>query len=194
LFSDRTRDHGIEKLCRNKKAIYLAPLESTVIPLEIPLAKGGEAFWLDSRIIGYVEEEDKKLELYAVKVTYEIATEGYAGVLSTPDPPTLLGTFPTTSASNFRYCPQSGYLVFSDYVYPDGNLTSVREQDEVWESRGDSAYVYDSTYVRHWDTWVGPKSSSLFSVRLFRDPDYIWHFGPQFVNLLKGTGHVRFPV
>jgi hypothetical protein len=187
----KARNSDVEILCRNAKAIYLAPLESSVVPLEIPLAKGGESFWLDSRTVGYVEAADKELELYAVNVKYETEGEGRPGVLSAPDPPTLLGTFPTTTASNFRYSPHSRYLVFSDYVYPDGNLESVGDQDDIWESRGNSAFVYDSTFVRHWDTWVGPKRSSLFSVRLFRDPDHQWHFGSQFINPLKDTGHVN---
>lgn len=110
------------------------------------------------------------------------------------DHPTLIGSFPTTTATNFRFSPVSGYLVFSDYVYEDGNLTSVVEQDKAWESRGDSALVYDSTFVRHWDTWNGPKKSSLFSVRLRKDPDHKWHFGPNFNNVLLGTGHVRHSI
>lgn len=144
---------------------------------------------MDSRTVAHVVEGEKNLEIYALNLKFE--TEGNAGVLSTPDPPTLIGTIPTKTATNFRYRLASGYLVFSDSVYPDGNLTSVAEQDEAWENRGTTALVYDKTYVRHWDTWVGPKQSSLFSVRLYLDPDRNWVFTAEFANTLKGTGHVR---
>jgi hypothetical protein len=173
----------------------VSPLESAVQPLEISLAKGGDAFWLDSRTVGHVveDEEEKVLQLYALTLKFE--TEGLLSLLSTltPQPPTLIGTFPAPSAANFRYSQSSGHLVFSSYVYPDGNLSAVREQDEAWENRGTSALVYDSTYVRHWDTWVGPKASSLFSVQLTRDADHKWTLGSEYINLLKDTGHVRLP-
>ncbi|KAJ3747143.1 Alpha/Beta hydrolase protein [Lentinula detonsa] len=173
---------------KNHKNIYVAPLESSVQPFKLPLTEGGEAFWLNGRTLAYVlESEQKTLEIFALDLLYEPATNESVGVLSSK-PPVLLGTFPTTSASNFRYS-TDGYLVFSDSVYPDGNLTTVKEQDEAWENRGNTALVYDHTYERHWDHWVGPKTQSLFSVRLVQDPDHKWTFGSEFVNLLAGTEH-----
>jgi hypothetical protein len=130
------------------------------------------------------------LAIYALDIKFETETEGNPGVLSSPEPLTFIGKFPTKAATNFRYSAISGYLVFSAYVYSDGNLTAVKDHDEAWESRGNSAFVYDTTYERHWDTWVGKKKSSLFSVRLFQDPDRKWVFGTHFVNLLQGTDHV----
>lgn len=191
---------------RNKKLIYIAPLESKVQPLEIPvrihfckcvvdtkylqLAKGGEAFWINSRTVAHVVEGDEALELYALDIKFEAQTDDQAGSLTAPTPPTLIGKFPTKSATNFRFSPASGQLVFSAYVYPDGNLTAVKKHDDEWESRGNSAFVYDTTYVRHWDTWQGAKKPALFSVRLALDPERKWIFGTHFINLLKGTGHV----
>ena len=154
------------------------------------LAKGGEAFWLNSRTVAHVFEEDDALALYAINIRFEAESEGNPGVLSTSLTPLLIGKFPTKSATNFRYSAGSGYLVFSAYVYSDGNLTAVKDHDKAWETRGNSAFVYDTTYERHWDTWVGPKKNSLFSVRLVQDPDRQWVFGEQFVNLLAGTKHV----
>jgi len=43
----------------------------------------------------------------------------------------------------------------------------------------------------HWDTWVGPKKPTLFSVRLHKDSDDKWILGNEFINVLKGTEHVR---
>ena len=104
----------------------------------------------------------------------------------------LVGTFPTSSVANFRYAQGPGVLVFSDSVHADGDLTRVRENDEAWENRGDNALVYDDGYERHWDAWVGPKKTSLFSVPLTKDASgQQWRLGGQFVNLLLNTGHVR---
>ncbi|KAG6918779.1 hypothetical protein DXG01_011970 [Tephrocybe rancida] len=174
---------------KNKKSLVVTPIESSVNPLEIHLEKGGEAFWIQSRTLAHVVEGDVGLEIYALDITFEAASEGRAGVLATANAPVLIGKLPNKGATNFRYSTTSGVLVFSDYVYPDGNLTSVAEQDGAYETRGNSAYVYDKTFERQWDTWVGPKKVSLFSVRLHQDPDRKWVFDEQFTNLLQGTKH-----
>lgn len=157
------------------------------------LEKGGEAFWIKTKTIAHVVESNGHLEIYVLDINFETESEGKAGVLETPEPPKLIAKLPNKSAGNFRYS-VSGHLVFSDYVYADGNLTSVGKRDEAQEHRGNSAYVYDTTFVRHWDTWVGDKKLSLFSVRLFQDPDRNWIFGDEFVNLLKGTDHVMLSI
>ncbi|KAI0057861.1 alpha/beta-hydrolase [Artomyces pyxidatus] len=169
---------------KNHKSIFIAPLESSVSPVEVPLAKGGETFWLNTHTVGHVvaDEGGKTSSLYAISVQF--TTESL-----TPEPPVKVGSFPTSSATNFRYAAKAGVLVFSDYVFSDGNLTSVRKNDEEWEKRGNSAFVYDETYERHWDTWGGPKRPSLFTVKVFQDPGRTWHFGEHFINVLDGTGH-----
>lgn len=174
---------------RNKKAIYIAPVEAAVQPLEIPLTKGGQAFWLTPRVIAHVvpNEETKVQDVYAISV--EIHTEPDSAKIATPEPPVLIGSFPTSTSGNFRYIPDSGILVFSDSVYEDGELKAVKEGDEAWEARGTTALVYDETYVRHWDTYRGPKHQSLFSVTLAQK-DGIWSLGEEFINLLAGTKHV----
>ncbi|KAF7365063.1 Dipeptidyl-peptidase 5 [Mycena venus] len=172
---------------KNDKSIFLAPLESTVKPLEIPLAKGGEAFWIDSRTVAHAVEDEGNLDLFAIDLKFETNSDS-VGVLSA-EPPKLIGSFPTTTASNFQYSAKESTLVFSDYVYADGNLSSTKEQDEAWENRGNTALVYDETYERHWDTWAGPKTASLFTVHLGRGADGKWTMGTEFENLLKGTGH-----
>lgn len=154
---------------------------------------GGEAFWLDARTLAHAvgegEGKDKLVSLYAVSVKYE--TEGATTTLSTPDSPVLIGKFPTDTVSNFRFNGKSDYLVFSDNVYSDGDIHAVKKHDEEWENRGDSAYVYDDTFERQWDTWVGPKRSTLFSVALTKGPAGKWLLAAEYVNLLNGTGHVR---
>lgn len=135
--------HNLRHPARNHKSIFITSLESKAQPLSIPLANGGEAFWLDDRTVGHAvtNEESKKLELYALHVNYETELA--------PGPPVLIANFPTSTATNFKYASESGRLVFSDSVYPDGNLTTVKEQDEAWENRGTSALVYDSGYERY---------------------------------------------
>ncbi|KAI0036528.1 Alpha/Beta hydrolase protein [Vararia minispora EC-137] len=168
---------------KNNKSLVVASLDSKA-QLEIPLPKGGEAFWLGPTTLGHVipDSDSKISELYAIDIHVETETV-------TPEPPALLGSFPTTSATNFVYSPKAGTIVFSDYVYADGDLTHVKEGDEEWANRGNTAYVYDEGYERHWDTWIGPKRPSLFTVKLTHGPDGKWTFGGTFTNVLNGTGH-----
>ncbi|EKM51879.1 uncharacterized protein PHACADRAFT_262274 [Phanerochaete carnosa HHB-10118-sp] len=177
---------------KNHKSIFIAPIESSAQPLEVPLANGGDAFWLDTRTIAHAVDEgegkDKVKALYGLSVKFETESGG-ATVLSTPESPVLIGKFPTASASNFRFSGKSNFLVFSDNVFPDGDLRTVKKQDEEWENRGDTAFVYDETFERHWDEWVGPKRSTLFSVTLSKGKDGKWALGEKFVNLLNGTKH-----
>ncbi|KAI0801943.1 hypothetical protein BC629DRAFT_1591605 [Irpex lacteus] len=172
---------------KNNKYIYIAPIESTAQPFEIPLAKGGDAFWLDARTIAHAvpegEGKEKVVALYAISVKYE--TESIA----TPDSPLLIGKFPTDSAGNFIFNGKSDFLVFSDNVHEDGDIRAVKKHDEEWENRGDSAFVYEETFDRQWDAWVGPKKSALFSVELTKGPGGKWVLGEEYVNLLEGTGH-----
>ncbi|CAK5269924.1 unnamed protein product [Mycena citricolor] len=167
---------------KNQKSVYLVALEGETKTLEIPLAKGGEVFWLDSRTIAHAVEGDGNTELYTLDLKYD--SDSFVS-----QSPALVGSFPTTSPTNFIYSLSASTLVFSDGVYPDGNLSSVKEQDDAWENRGNTALVYDETYERHWDTWITPKSNSLFSVGLSRGTDGKWTLGTQFSNLLQGTGH-----
>ncbi|KDN41730.1 hypothetical protein RSAG8_07261, partial [Rhizoctonia solani AG-8 WAC10335] len=83
--------------------------------------------------------------------------------------------------SNFKYS-KSGALVFSAYVHEDRNLSSVREQDERWRNRGNTALVYDENFVRHWDEYRGPKRQALFSVDL-KKKDGAWSLGEEVFDL-----------
>jgi hypothetical protein len=163
-----------------------------VQPLHIPLPKGGETFWLDPHTVAHViKNDDGKLELYGIPIKFEAASLDSPGVLAVAKPSKLIGTFPTNGATNFRYNLKSGMLVFSEDVYEDGNLFTLKKQDEAFENRGNTAKVYDETYERHWDHWLGPKQSTLFSVRLWSDWDYVWRLENNYKNLLQGTGHVK---
>lgn len=120
------------KPTRNHKSIFIAPIESTVQPLEIPLTTGGDAFWLDTRTIAHAVDEgegqDKVKVLYALSVKYE--TQGTPGTLSIPGSPVPIGKFPTSTAANFVVNSKEGLLIFSDNVFADGDLKAVKKNDE----------------------------------------------------------------
>jgi len=171
----------------NHKSIFIASVESAAEPVEIPLAHGGETFWLDDRTIGHVvtDDESKTAGIYAISILVTSTNDPRLNVTS--DPPVLLGNFPMTSPSNFRYAAEAGVLVFSDDVYEDGDLNKVPENDDKWQDHGNTALVYDDTYERHWDTWTGPNRPSLFTAELFKDAGKHWRFGDEFYNVLHGT-------
>ncbi|KAJ3574713.1 hypothetical protein NP233_g1571 [Leucocoprinus birnbaumii] len=178
---------------KNHKTLVVLPLESNFASAEIPLPNGGEFFWLTGTTLAHVVEgKNDNLDIYAYdcKGSYSATTASEKEPLkiSTTEG-TLIGSIPSKTATNFIYNPTSRHLVFSDNVYEDANLTSIKEQDKAWENRGNSAYVYDDTYIRHWDTWVTPKKTQLFSVRLHLNPDRVWKMGEEFHAPLKGTGH-----
>lgn len=144
--------------------------------------KGGETFWLSSRTFAHVVESQDGSEIY----TYDIDFDAFRHAS-----PVRIGSIPSKTAANFRYNPITGILVFSAYVYDDGDLNTVDEQDKKWDERGNSALVFDATYVRHWDVWQGKKRPQLFSVRIAKATDGNWSVGDKFTSPLKGTKHVR---
>lgn len=133
--------------CRTARSIWLAPTNTDVQPFQVPLDKVGEAFWLDNRTFANaIPEGDGKdlvVALYAVSVTYS------SGSITLDTRAALIGKFPTASATNFIYQARAGKLVFSDKVYEDEDINTVKENDEAWENRGNTALVYDETYERH---------------------------------------------
>ena len=132
---------------RNHKSIFVASVASAIELVEFPVANSGDVFWLDSRAIGYVvvDGETKTVDLYSLLVHFTNET-----LETSSGPPALLGRFPTASPSSFRYAAELGVLVFLDNVYEDGDLIKVPGNDERWQDRGDTAFVYDDAYERHW--------------------------------------------
>ncbi|KAF8583105.1 alpha/beta-hydrolase [Ramaria rubella] len=170
------------------KRIYIASLKSNLSTAAFPALKDGDVFWLDARTLAHVVpgKSGAPQELYAVSLEYSADADS---VVFAPESPVLVGTFPAVRLANFKYASESATLVFSAYVWPDANLTTVKAQDEAFEGRGTSALVYDKTYVRHWDTWVGPKKPTLFTVGLGKSADGKWVLQDDYVAPLKGTGH-----
>ncbi|KDR82578.1 hypothetical protein GALMADRAFT_237969 [Galerina marginata CBS 339.88] len=175
---------------KNKKSVVIVSLDpSDGKVIQIPLEKGGDTFWLSSRTIANVVDGDQNAEIYAFDVTLSsIATESDEDTKPYTSP-VRIGTIPSKTAGNFRYNSATGNLVFSASVYPDGNLSTVAQQDKEWEERGNSAFVYDTTYVRHWDEWQGKKGPQLFSVQLKKGKDGVWSSNNDFKSPLQGTKH-----
>jgi hypothetical protein len=125
----------------NFQCVIAASLRRTSDANSLQLAKTGETFWLTGTTVAHVVEGDNKtLDLYTINVLYTPASGDTVASLQT-ESPKLVGSFPTSSATNFRYSTAAGRIVFSDYVYSDGKLSTVKEQDEAWENRGNTAYV-----------------------------------------------------
>ncbi|KAG9005435.1 hypothetical protein FRB93_009741 [Tulasnella sp. JGI-2019a] len=177
------------------KTIYVAPLASTVSPIEFPIINGGEVFWLDSRTVAHIVDES----IYAVSLEYS-APQGGSHLVHAPLPPYFVGSFPSgSSPTNFKFTGSKKVytegkpdvqpiLVFSAKVYPDYNLTTVTKQDEAWANRDSSGTVYDGLYVRHWDEYSTVKKSRLFSVKLTKTHGK-WAMGNKFYKILEGTDH-----
>ncbi|KAF8903097.1 Alpha/Beta hydrolase protein [Gymnopilus junonius] len=168
---------------KNNKSTFVVSLnQSDELAIQIPLDKGGDTFWLSSRTFANVVQKDEDAEIYALDIVSNGETESYAS-------PVLIGTIPSKTAGNFRYNADTGNLVFSAYVYPDGNLSTVAQQDKEWEERGNSAFVYDTTYVRHWDEWQEKKGPQLFSTQIKQGHDGVWALSSSFQSPLQGTKH-----
>ncbi|EIW81008.1 alpha beta-hydrolase [Coniophora puteana RWD-64-598 SS2] len=170
---------------KNVKSLAVIGLEAGQASLSIPLPDGGEAFWLDDRTLAHIVEagadDAKRQDVRVIPLTSfgDKFTAGQAQVV---------GSFPVTTATNFRYVGKAGRVVFSAYVHADGDLKTVAKQDKAYEERGNTALVYDETFERHWDHWVGPTHLSLFSVSLAKDGE-TWVMGTEFINALKNTPH-----
>ncbi|KIM30118.1 hypothetical protein M408DRAFT_67081 [Serendipita vermifera MAFF 305830] len=164
---------------KSEKTVHVLPLKGSTPAITM---EGSAVFWLDSCTLARVTEKDGVQKLEAL----EIVTTTSTAEFSTP---TVIGELPKgASADNFQYNLDGGILVFSAYVYPDYNLSTIAEQDDAYEERGTTAYVFDDTFVRHWDTWRGQKSSRLFSVDLGKK-DGQWKLGSDYFRPLLDTEH-----
>ena len=80
--------------------------------------------------------------------------------------PYQLTHFPV-DISNIKFQPQTKILAFSAAVYDDGTLEGSREKDDqIQKQKKDSALVFDSLMVRHWDEFTSEKKNNIFIVKL----------------------------
>jgi hypothetical protein len=166
---------------RTTKTVYLFSLD-----FHLPAATidGLGLFWIDSRSLIRVTEDDGVQILEVLEVTVN------KNSLTVSSPKTIGALPKSASADNFLYSQEAGILVFSAAVYDDHDIHTVHSHDEVHAARGSSAYVFDKTFVRHWDTWRGPKKNRLFSVDLTKSDNGTWNLGDTFYRPLLHTTHV----
>ncbi|KAL8279701.1 hypothetical protein RQP46_007796 [Phenoliferia psychrophenolica] len=95
----------------------------------------------------------------------------------------LVGALPTAIA-NLKVAPNheprlksktpAVILAFSAEVFPDGDPYKVAENERKAkaDARGSDARVYDSVFVRHWDTWKGTSGqlTQVHFVKLTKNP------------------------
>ncbi|GJJ15786.1 hypothetical protein Clacol_010064 [Clathrus columnatus] len=169
---------------KNDKKILIFPIQPNPASAQFASIATGDAFWLDSDTIGHVvvNEENKVQELHAVSIARESTR------LVSISSSALIASFPVSDLGNFIYSSQAESLVFSTAAWPDKNIHTIKEQDEAYEKRGHSARVYDQLFVRHWDTWRGPKIQTLFTVSL-KKADGKWTLGNDYISPLNNTEH-----
>lgn len=118
---------------------------------------------------------------------------GQVYVLNIREPdakPYQLTKFPV-DVSNFKFYAESKLLAFSAAVYQDGTLEGARAEDEkIQKEKKDSALVFDSLMVRHWDHFASAKKNNIFIVKLdVQNGKYEVNGSPK--NLMKGGVLVR---
>jgi hypothetical protein len=98
---------------RFHRVLTFVPIDGTAQPLEIPLEKPGEVFWLDSRTIGQVTfGEDGKQGLFSTRINF--SSQDDFSTLSLSYSSKLVGQFPTSTSSpagNFVYSAAAQVLV-----------------------------------------------------------------------------------
>lgn len=151
--------HLLSSVSRNGKGstLYLTSLDDSHTSTK-PLAvtEGASSFvWLSSTSLAYVKDG----ALHQVTVSDQRSSHH----LLTLSSPTTLVTFPT-SVGDLKYHHDSNTLAFTADVWPDGDLSTVTEQDRMYADRGNEGLVYDSLFVRHWDS----ESGRLFGVAIPR--------------------------
>ncbi len=109
-------------------------------------------FWLDSRTIGHVVHIDaeasphEQYDLKALSLEFEDSSDGNPGYLVLSS--SLIATLPTLGASDFRYLPQAGRLVFYDQVSKDGYFTMYPSEEEAEQLVEDPPPFFASMFER----------------------------------------------
>ncbi|KAI8576488.1 hypothetical protein K450DRAFT_274726 [Umbelopsis ramanniana AG] len=141
-----------------------------------------DAFFLD----------DDHIAFYQTGIDLDVGQVYVLNIRESDAKPYQLTKFPV-DVSNFKFYAESKLLAFSAAVYQDGTLEGARAEDEkIQKEKKDSALVYDSLMVRHWDHFTSAKKNNIFIVKLeLQDGKYQVNGSPK--NLMKG-GNLESPV
>ncbi|KAI8096676.1 Alpha/Beta hydrolase protein [Halteromyces radiatus] len=163
---------------KTQKNIYLLDLESsTVTPLtQPPLGDTqSEPLFLDADHVAYLWKTNNSLpQLYVVNIQQQ--------------QPYVISDFPVP-IENIKFNRHRQLLTFSALVYNDKDtLQQTKEKDDqIKDTKQDTALVYDELMVRHWDTFLSEKQNNIFAVSLeFVNGQYQLKGEPR--NLLKNSG------
>lgn len=70
-----------------------------------------------------------------------------------------------TGVSSIAWSPDSKFIAFASEVYPDcKDLTCTKEREDKKEASKVKARIYDSLFIRHFDSWRDEKRSHIFIV------------------------------
>ncbi|WRT66611.1 uncharacterized protein IL334_003570 [Kwoniella shivajii] len=174
------------------RSIYLLALNTTLTVPPISLLnttanQASQFLWLDSSTLAYINGSS----LCSLTINYTVGS-----LPGTPlARPEEILTFPDgVDPTALRFEPKGGLLAFSGKVWKhSGDFEATGSFDKQWESRGDSALVYDDLFVRHWDEWRIPGRVWTVGLTRLSNKAGVWGIfpdlrRPQFVNLLNDTG------
>ncbi|WVQ79967.1 hypothetical protein IAT38_002068 [Cryptococcus sp. DSM 104549] len=179
------------------RVVYLLSLNTTVSVPPISLfnttpSAASDFLWLDATTIAYLNDTT----LFALSINY--TTQASKPSPPSPSKPVEVVTFPSgVSPTSFQIEPTTGTLGFSGQIWADGNFETTGQQNDAWEGRGNSGWVYDELMVRHWDTWRVPGRVWTLGVTKLGKSDGVWEVQGKgkkggkkeaFVNVLNGTG------
>ena len=139
----------------NSQSTYLLNLSSNQVSL---IGKDWSSpLFLGTRFIAHLSSESGSSQVWIHDLTNSKCTK--------------LTDYPV-GVANLAY--KNGLLVFTAQVFNDGSLEKAAKLNELEENRFDTGVVYDSLFVRHWDTYLHPeKKHNLFTVKLDVKADYV---------------------
>ncbi|KAI8868647.1 hypothetical protein GQ42DRAFT_170581 [Ramicandelaber brevisporus] len=149
--------------------------------------------WLDNATVAFLSarpESDSKDAKKALTQIWSVPIDGALAGGGQLTKPKQLSNY-TLPVNNFVYNIPSGHLLLDFSVYPNTTLTETVARDAVQKARLDSAQIYDNLPFRIWDTWVGPKSSSLFLTKLSKHQERILDGEPVLLVSADSDGPVQ---
>ncbi|KAI1290566.1 hypothetical protein EDD11_009175 [Mortierella claussenii] len=131
------------------------------------------ALWLDDNHVAFLSKE-----------------QIFIKIIDSDAQPYQLTHFPVGIA-NVKFNRAASLIAFTAAVYTDGSLEGAKEKDEYLKiHKKDTAQVFDTLMVRHWDDFIHEKKNSIFVVKIKKDSSnndkFVVDGRP--INLLLNTG------
>ncbi|KAI8319718.1 alpha/beta-hydrolase [Martensiomyces pterosporus] len=104
---------------------------------------------------------------------------------------------PPVGISTVSYRKDTGLLAFIASVYPDADLQKTSELEAAENKKIDSAQIYNSLWIRHWNEWMTLEKPNVFVVPVAQPSDGSqsgsWSAGKE-VNLMQSLPPFRDPL